>query len=61
MNRKIENEKVILFGLLCIAVGIIGILTILGICIAELGIMPMLLYICALLIIIGVIACKVND
>lgn len=61
MNRENRNEKIILFGLLCIAVGIIGILIILGICVAELGIIPMLFYICALLIIIGVIACKVND
>ena len=60
MNRKIENEKVILFGLLCIAIGVIGILIILGICVAELGIIPMLFYICALLIIIGVMACNVN-
>ena len=61
MNRKIENEKVILFGLLCIAIGVIGILIILGIlCVVELGIIPMLLYICVLLIIIGVMACNIN-
>lgn len=61
MNRKIENEKVILFGILCIAIGVIGILIILGIlCVVELGIIPMLLYICVLLIIIGVMACNIN-
>ena len=59
MNK--QNEKIIAFGLICILIGIIGLLTMLGIAIATMGIIPICIYICILLIIIGVFACNVNN
>ena len=57
MNK--QNEKIITFGLICILIGIIGLLTMLGIAIATMGIIPICIYICILLIVIGVFACNV--
>jgi len=57
MNK--QNEKIIAFGLICILIGIIGLLTMLGIAIATMGIIPICIYICILLIVIGVFACNV--
>lgn len=57
MNK--QNEKIIAFGLICIIIGIIGLLTMLGIAIATMGIIPICIYICILLIVIGVFACNV--
>ena len=59
MNK--HNEKIIAFGLICILIGIIGLLTMLGIAIATMGIIPICIYICILLIVIGVFACNVNN
>lgn len=59
MNK--QNEKIIAFGLICILIGIIGLLTMLGIAIATMGIIPICIYICILLIVIGVFACNVNN
>lgn len=59
MNK--QNEKIIAFGLICILIGIIGLLTMLGIAIATIGIIPICIYICILLIVIGVFACNVNN
>ena len=59
MNK--QNEKIIVFGLICILIGIIGLLTMLGIAIATMGIIPICIYICILLIVIGVFACNVNN
>ena len=56
MNK--QNEKIIAFGLICILIGIIGLLTMLGIAIATMGIIPICIYICILLIVIGVFACN---
>lgn len=58
MNK--QNEKIIAFGLICILIGIIGLLTMLGIAIATMGIIPICIYICILLIVIGVFACNVQ-
>ena len=57
MNK--QNEKIIAFGLICILIGIIGLLTMLGIAIATMGIIAICIYICILLIVIGVFACNV--
>ena len=59
MNK--QNEKIIAFGIICILIGIIGLLTMLGIAIATMGIIPICIYICILLIVIGVFACNVNN
>ena len=59
MNK--QNEKIIAFGLICILIGIIGLLTMLGIAIATMGIIPICIYICILLIVIGVFACNINN
>ena len=56
MNK--QNEKIIAFGLICILIGIIGLLTMLGIAIATMGIIPICIYICILLIVIGVFTCN---
>ena len=59
MNK--QNEKIIAFGLICILIGIIGLLTMLGIAIATMGIIPICIYICILLIVIGVFVCNINN
>ena len=56
MNK--QNEKIIAFGLICCLIGIIGLLTMLGIAMATVGIIPICIYICILLIVIGVFACN---
>ena len=56
MNK--QNEKIIAFGLICSLIGIIGLLTMLGIAIATMGTISICIYICILLIIIGVFACN---
>ena len=56
MNK--QNEKIIAFGLICNLIGIIGLLTMLGIAISTMGIISICIYICILLIIIGVFACS---
>ena len=57
MNK--HNEKIIAFGLICSLIGIIGLLTMLGIAIATMGTISICIYICILLIVIGVFACNV--
>lgn len=52
------GEKLIIFGLICGFIGIMGLLTILGIAIATMGIMPICIYVCGLLILIGMLACS---
>ena len=59
MNK--QSEKIITFGLICILIGIIGLLTMLGIIIATIGIIPICIYICSLLIAIGVFACNIGS
>ena len=59
MNK--QNEKIIAFGLICIFIGIIGLFTMLGIAIATMGIIPICIYICSLLITIGVFACNIES
>ena len=59
MNK--QNEKIITFGLICILIGIIGLLTMLGIAIATMGIIPICIYICSLLIAIGAFACNIES
>ena len=54
MNKL--DEKITAFGLICVFIGIIGLLTLIGIAIATMGIIPVCIYICILLIIIGVFA-----
>lgn len=59
MNKL--NEKITAFGLICVFIGIIGLLTLIGIAIATMGIIPVCIYICILLIIIGVSACSIGE
>ena len=59
MNK--QSEKIIAFGLICILIGIIGLLTMLGIAISTMGIISICIYICILLIIIGVFACNFGN
>lgn len=59
MNKL--DEKITAFGLICVFIGIIGLLTLIGIAIATMGIIPVCIYICILLIIIGVFACSIGE
>lgn len=53
--------KITAFGLICVLIGIIGLLTLIGIAVADMGIIPICIYICILLILIGVFACIIGD
>ena len=55
------DEKIIIFGLICFAIGTIGLLVLLGIIIAAMGIIPVCIYVCLLLIVIGILACNVGS
>ena len=57
MNK--QSEKIFTFGLICVIIGIIGLLTMLGIAIATMGTISICIYICILLIVIGVFVCNV--
>lgn len=56
-----KSKKIIAFGLICGLIGVIGLLTVIGIAIATTGIIPICIYICGLLIIIGAFACKIGS
>lgn len=59
MINKLD-EKIIAFGLICVFIGIIGLLTLIGIAIATMGIIPVCIYVCILLIIISVFVCSIG-
>ena len=59
MNKL--DEKIIAFGLICAFISIIGLLTLIGISIATIGIIPVCTYVCILLIIIGIFACSIGE
>nr|DAR42019.1 MAG TPA: hypothetical protein [Bacteriophage sp.] len=54
------DEKIIIFGLVCLTIGITGLLTFLGILIAALGTIPICIYVCFLFIAIGALACNMG-
>lgn len=60
MKDKLD-EKITAFGLICLFIGIIGLLILIGIAVATMGIIPVCIYICILLIIIGVFACSIGE
>lgn len=55
------DKKIIRFGLICIAIGIVGLLTFLGILIAAMGVIPVCIYVCFLFIAIGILACNIGS
>ena len=55
------DEKIIIFGLICFSIGIVGLLTFLGILIAAMGIIPVCIYVCFLFIAIGILACNIGS
>lgn len=60
MKDKLD-EKITAFGLICLFIGIIGLLILIGMAVATMGIIPVCIYICILLIIIGVFACSIGE
>lgn len=55
------NDRLILFGMICMAIGVIGLLTVVGILIANAGIMQLCIYICISLGGLGYVIAKVGD
>ena len=56
------NDKIILFGIICGSIGLIGLFTIIGILIAKnLGVVQVCIYACLVLMGIGYIICEVGD
>lgn len=55
------DEKIIIFGLICFVIGTVGLLTLLGILIAAMGVMPVCIYVCFLFIAIGILACNIGS
>ena len=55
------DEKIIIFGLICFAIGTVGLLTLLGILIAAMGVIPVCIYVCFLFIAIGILACNIGS
>lgn len=55
------DEKIIIFGLICFTIGALGLLILLGMVIAAMGIIPVCIYVCLLLIVIGILACNVGS
>ena len=48
------DEKIIIFGLTCFVIGAVGLLTLLGILVAAMGVIPVCIYVCFLFIAIGI-------
>ena len=55
------NDKLILFGMACMAIGVIGLLIVVGILIANAGVMQLCIYICISLGGLGYVIAKVGD
>ena len=56
------NDKIILFGTICGSIGVIGILVIIGILIANyFGIMQACVYTCIVLTVFGYIVCEIGS
>ena len=55
------NDKLILFGMTCMAIGVIGLLIVVGILIANAGVMQLCIYICISLGGLGYVIAKVGD
>ena len=59
---SIMNDKIILFGIICGSIGLIGLLTIIGILIAKnLGVVQVCIYTCLVLMGTGYIICEIGD
>lgn len=55
------DEKIITFGLVCVAIGIVGLLTFIGILITAMGVIPICIYVCFLFIGIGILAYNIGS
>jgi hypothetical protein len=64
MNGKEKfslNDKLILFGMVCMAIGVIGLLIVVGILIANVGVMQLCIYICISLGGLGCVIAKIGE
>lgn len=55
------NDKLILFGMVCMAIGVIGLLIVVGILIANVGAMQLCIYICISLGGLGYVIAKIGE
>ena len=58
---KENDEKIIIFGVICFLIGAVGLLTFIGILMAAVGVIPVCIYVCFLLIAIGILACNIGS
>ena len=64
MNGKEKlplNDKLILFGMVCMAIGVIGLLIVVGILIANIGVIQLCIYICISLGGLGYVIAKIGE
>lgn len=62
VRKKLQlNDKLILFGMACMAIGVIGLLIVVGILIANAGVMQLCIYICISLGGLGYVIAKIGD
>ena len=55
------NDRLILLGMVCMAIGVIGLLIVVGILIANAGVMQLCIYICISLGGLGCVIAKIGD
>ena len=55
------NDKLILFGMVCMAIGVIGLLIVIGILIANVGVIQLCIYICISLGGLGYVIAKIGE
>lgn len=55
------NDKLILFGMVCMTIGVIGLLIIVGILVANAGVIQLCIYICISLGGLGYVITKIGE